>query len=132
MKFYKAILLCLLFVLSACKSKNSISNYVEYEQFYHEFKKELTYKCINKYATGYLKDEIVSENKTEPYYYPPPPFYIKQFSLLQDSIVNSKQINGRVLYDCMNNFDKKDIDKLIKQKYKEKALNNNIEGNDGY
>jgi hypothetical protein len=105
-------------LLFSCKTNHKyVCDFVSLEKFNYEYKKELLYKCINTNANDLLKQEIELENKTLPYFYPPPPFYIKQFSNKQDSLVKSVKISNRVLFGCLNSFDNEIIEKEIKKDY---------------
>lgn len=130
MKNTKFLCPIILLIFFSCKTNQHIQDFVSLEKFNYEYKKELIYKCIHTNANEILKNEIELENKTKPFFSPPPPFYIKQFSRQQDSIIKSHKITDRVLFDCFNSFDDDSIDKLIRQNHKEPILLTPVEGND--
>lgn len=130
MKIKYAPLIVGLFLYS-CGSKNKINEVVSYKDFNHQFKKELILKCIKYNATDGLNQEIIKENKSQPYFYPPPPYYLKQFSSLQDSIIRNNPFKDRVLINCFNNFETNEISTLIKKSYNKKIVDYKAEGNDG-
>jgi signal peptidase I len=114
----------------SCGTNQKISDYVTQEKFNYEYKKEMIYKCINVKANELLKQEIDLESTTSPHFYPPPPFYIKQFSTQQDSIIRTLSFSDRILFNCLNSFDNKEIDRLIIKEYEKVVVSPPVEGSD--
>ena len=112
------ICLCMLF---CCKTNEiKINKIVTKEQFVHDYKINMIYKCLNVHGNDAIKKEIEMENKTPPFYFPPPPFYIKQFNNSQDSIVRKLNINERILFNCLGSFETNEINTFILNDYSKK------------
>ena len=86
----------------------------------------MIYKCLNVNGNDAIKQEIERENKTPPFYFPPPPFYIKQFNNSQDSIVRKLNVNERILFNCLSSFETKEINALILKDYNKKLTKDKL------
>lgn len=115
-------------MLICCKTKEiKINKIVTKEQFVYDYKMNMIYKCLNVHGNDAIKQEIEMENKTPPFYFPPPPFYLKQFNKSQDSIVRKLNINERILFNCLSSFDTKEINNLILTDYNKKLTKEKLD-----
>lgn len=108
-------------MLFCCKTNEiKISKIVTKEQFVHDYKINMIYKCLNVHGNDAIKQEIEMENKTPPFYFPPPATYIKQFNDSQDSIVRKLKVSERILFNCLSSFETKQINEQILKDYNKK------------
>jgi hypothetical protein len=115
-------------MLFCCKTNEiKINKIVTKEQFVHDYKINMIYKCLNAHGNDAIKQEIEMENNTPPFYFPPPPLYIKQFNISQDSIVSKLNVNERILFNCLSSFETREINELILKDYNKKLTKDKLD-----